>query len=1094
MAGVSSRVSRGVWWMVGACVAACATLPPPPPAPVRRTQMDLSIGSTTLANGLRVVRVFDPKAREVHVTMRYAVGAADDPVGQEGVAHVVEHLMFEQVVGAQSITAKLESVAREYNAFTSYDATSYVTYAPAAQLDALLFVEFVRMNLRCTSLTESVFAREREVVQQELRMRDQVTELRAAMHRGTYPEGHPYGRLLGGTAETVGALTLAQACAFADKHYGPSNAVLVVSGNVDAASLEASLARYLAKVPRRPLAAPVAIPPAGTARAVETNAPIDEDAVLVAWPLPIDPEARARALAVGAVARMYIDSAVDGRVWSLELGDSRAPMLGVLITPGEDEDTKEILEALEGALERAPLYFRVGGDWGRIMFNLTQQAAIHAQFAALEDGSARDTALATTVFAGVPPERALGGTLAALRTLTPDTAVSILHEQLAYAKANIVVLRANEQTRGTTKPTTRAPVHDLGQRRDTDPAQATQPAAEAFAPPQVTGMTTRTLPNGMRVVLVPVTSVPVVDARIVVHAGTGDEEPAHRGAAIVAAEALWIGYQYLPDKLALAEAGSTLSADAAVDQTTFSTTGLDMHLDYMLAGLRRLVRDGTYEGASSIVKAIRETQKSSDDEGARTDAWRTALFGTEHPYRLAGLWRHVARDLSIDDVERFRRTYYTPDNVTLVIAGKFDPAVADRWIDYLFRDWTGTHGTRGEARATVQPASIAIDDAVAQTTVRIALPATAGTRAQRLVAAEMLAAIARDVRHQLGASYELDAGYDELRRSSLYRISGSIDAPRTAEALALIQRRVDQLRTGGDDAARAFVEARRRVLSHLGDITNTASTLAERVTDDIGLGRAPLSDIAIASEVHDLTLAGLTAALGELDLTRAAILLRGPVSDVDKGFAALGRQPRRVLGDVEDPFAARDAPIVFPDVTPVYDSDIEDALTLQRRPRTLSLALSTSYTTGKLLQHGGLSGPRVTAHAGLRLDETKAIGLRASLASIDGQYNILTEIAPVYVPIAGTLLSLGAYMHVTAYDRLYGGAILSVNIDRTEDNMGASMRTSAWNPGVAIGLEAGVDLLRIRAHRFGILAHLEGEIATDAGWAGFSLGLGYRLY
>jgi zinc protease len=201
---------RGVVAVFVASLVACASMPPPPAAPVRRTDLGLTIGSTVLSNGLRVVRLFDPRAREVHVTMRYAVGAADDPAGQEGIAHLVEHLMFQQVVGAQSIFAKLETTAREYNATTTYDATTYMTSAPAAQLDALLFIEFVRMNLRCASIRESVFAREREVVVQEVRMRDRASEMVTAMHRGTYPDGHPYTRVRG-TVETVSALTLKKA-------------------------------------------------------------------------------------------------------------------------------------------------------------------------------------------------------------------------------------------------------------------------------------------------------------------------------------------------------------------------------------------------------------------------------------------------------------------------------------------------------------------------------------------------------------------------------------------------------------------------------------------------------------------------------------------------------------------------------------------------------------------------------------------------------------------------------------------------------------------------------------------------------------------
>ncbi|MFN0245867.1 MAG: M16 family metallopeptidase [Kofleriaceae bacterium] len=1084
-------LARGLVVGFVAGLVACATMPPPPAAPVRRTDLDLTIGSTVLSNGLRVVRVFDPRARDVHVTMRYAVGAADDPAGQEGVAHLVEHLMFQQVVGAQSIFAKLESTAREYNASTTYDATTYVTSAPPAQLEALLFIEFVRMNLRCASITESVFQREREVVVQEVRLRDRSLEMVTAMHRGTYPEGHPYARVRG-TVETVSALTLKQSCAFADAHYGPSNAVLVVSGNVDSATMEAAVAKHLAKVPRRELVKRVEMPPAGVSRAVETNAPIDDDAVLVAWPLPVELELRARAIAVANVASVYVDAAVTGRVSAMQLGDSRAPMLGLLIEPGDDETPEDVIATLEDALERAPLWFQQRGQWGRLAFNLTQQKAIHGQFVALDDRGARDETLARHVFDGLPADRALGGTLQALRTMTNDDARSLLKTHFAYANANIVVLKASEQTRGTTRLASGTPVHDLGLRRDTDPALAQQPVSEPFSTRPIDGTVTRSLPNGMRVILMPLTSVPVVDARIVFLAGTADELPAKRGAAIVAAHGLSISMRHINDVLAMGEVGSQLVADAGPDRTTFETSGLDMHLDYMLAGLRRLVREGTYEGASSIVKSLRATKKTTDDEGARTDAWRAAIYGTDHPYQVAGMPRHIAPDLDIRAVEAFRAAYYTPDNATLIIAGRFDVAVANRWIDYLFADWSGTRRQRASTPTIVRPASLAVDEDLSQSIVRIAMPSTVGSRASRLVAAEMLAGIARDVRHQLGASYELTAHYNELRRSALYEIGGTIDAPRTTEAIALIAKRVEQLRGDADRSARAFVEARRRVLTQLTDVTNTGTRLAERVTEDIALGREPLSDLKVAQDVHALTIADASTALGELDLSRAAIVMRGPTANIDQAFAALGRTPRRVLGDVEDPFAAQDAPIVFPDEERVYPAEIEDALTMQRRGRSFSFGASAGYATGKVFQYTGISGPRVSAYAGLRLDETKSLGFRASISSIEGTYNIGTKLVPVNALLEATIVSVGVYMHGTGYDRVYGGLLLSINADRTIRER--VLASAAWSTGASIGLEGGLDVVRLGRHRFGVLAHVEGEIGTNASWAGFSIGACYRWF
>ena len=78
--------------LLGVVISACH--PRPPPAPVRETKLGLAIEHFELGNGLKVVLVEDPRATEVQVTMRYRVGGINDPAGQEGLAHLVEQLMF----------------------------------------------------------------------------------------------------------------------------------------------------------------------------------------------------------------------------------------------------------------------------------------------------------------------------------------------------------------------------------------------------------------------------------------------------------------------------------------------------------------------------------------------------------------------------------------------------------------------------------------------------------------------------------------------------------------------------------------------------------------------------------------------------------------------------------------------------------------------------------------------------------------------------------------------------------------------------------------------------------------------------------------
>ncbi|HEY6038829.1 MAG TPA: insulinase family protein, partial [Kofleriaceae bacterium] len=151
--------------LVVLCLAGCASFAQTPPtAPPRTTHLGLDVERFELMNGLRVVLVHDPTAPEVEVTMRYAVGGIDEPAGQAGIAHLVEHLMYQQVLGSQTLFAHLEAGASDFNGATTHDATTYVARANPGRLDELLSIEAVRAGLRCTSITDSAFEREREVV------------------------------------------------------------------------------------------------------------------------------------------------------------------------------------------------------------------------------------------------------------------------------------------------------------------------------------------------------------------------------------------------------------------------------------------------------------------------------------------------------------------------------------------------------------------------------------------------------------------------------------------------------------------------------------------------------------------------------------------------------------------------------------------------------------------------------------------------------------------------------------------------------------------------------------------------------------------
>ena len=1059
----------------------------PPPAPPRTTHLGLEVQRFAMTNGLRVVVVTDPSATEVAVTMRYRVGAIDDPAGQAGIAHLVEHLMFQQVLGAESLFAHLESATTYFNAETTLDATTYIARANPDKLSELLSIEAVRAGLRCVSVNDSAFEREREVVINELRQRTAATEVREALQHAAYPEGHPYRRGFGDNEASVAAITRAQACSFADAHYAPGNAVLVVSGKVNVREVEAALEKFMAHVPRRAVTAQVDVP-AVAARASRSQqaAPIDHDAVLVSWPLPADPLLAIRARTLASTIAQLADRAILGRLGVLELGDSRAPVIAFIAVPADGESTDDVVTAIERATTG------VGGLFnntaiGEFAFDRMKQGAIYELFSSLEEGSHRDTQIAIDVLAARDPGAILGARFQGLRELTTEESTKLTLEQFAFAQAHIVVLKANGAHPARDIVKTAAVVHDVGQRRDPpDPDLALSPMVEPAASPSVP-MTTRTLANGMRVVLLPGAAVPTVEMRMIFAAGTGDEPSSKRGVGLLAAHTLTWDYHYLNDAMLFSAAGGSIYPIAGFDRTSFIARGLDMHLDLLLSGLRRIVREGLYEANPAQIAELlhRVAKHDNDDNVAMGDALRVARYGASHPYRLAGVSRYLSRGLTLGDVQAFRAAHYQPANATLVIAGHFDAALANRWIDFLFADWAGTPtDARTTTAVASTPVSLASYKPAPQTALSLALPvrAASSTRASQLIAAEMLASAAEDIRHQLGASYGVYAELSTERLANEYLLGGFIESTQLAGALKLLADRLTELRSDPNAASRAFILARARVVTRLRSLAGGATELARRVEADIALGAPPLSDLQTATAAAALTIDQEMATLADLDLSRAVISLVGPQKDVMAGFAALGRTPTLVGAQKTDDEATARA---LPEVSTTQNvrlADVEPAITDQGTPDDpLAVSIAGGYAFGSAGDLE-LSGLNVTAELGHQLGEAM-LGLHVELGRLTGNY--MFGVIPH--DVTDIVVEAAAYVEAEAYDRLFGSVFLGLHVNALDDT-----RVSSNSAGLGVGLTVGIDLWIQHRSRFAIFGRAQGELISDIGYSAFTIGLAFR--
>lgn len=199
---------------------------------------DIRIGGEVfegeLENGLKVVVIPDHRAPVVTHMVWYKVGAADEPAGQSGIAHFLEHLMFKGTTNHPEgeFSAMVSSVGGRENAFTSQDYTAYFQQVAKEHLETMMSFEADRMeNL---VLTDEQIIPERDVVLQERAQRvdrNPGARLSETVDHMMFPN-HPYGIPVIGWENEIRQLDKDDAIGFYNRYYTPNNAVLVVAGDV----------------------------------------------------------------------------------------------------------------------------------------------------------------------------------------------------------------------------------------------------------------------------------------------------------------------------------------------------------------------------------------------------------------------------------------------------------------------------------------------------------------------------------------------------------------------------------------------------------------------------------------------------------------------------------------------------------------------------------------------------------------------------------------------------------------------------------------------------------------------------------------------
>lgn len=243
-----------------------------------------------LPNGLKLIVREDHRSPTVAHMVWYKAGSVDEHNGTTGVAHVLEHMMFKgtQSVGPGEFSKRVAALGGRENAFTSNDYTAYFQQVEKSKLGAVMKLEADRMeNLK---LSEEEFKKEIQVIMEERRLRtdDQAQSLLYEQFIATAFNASPNRHPVIGWMSDLKTMTYLDARHWYDSWYSPTNATVVVVGDVQPQDVLKLVEDTYGRVPAKEIAARKSQiePEQKGIKRFNLKAPAENAVIYMGWKVP----------------------------------------------------------------------------------------------------------------------------------------------------------------------------------------------------------------------------------------------------------------------------------------------------------------------------------------------------------------------------------------------------------------------------------------------------------------------------------------------------------------------------------------------------------------------------------------------------------------------------------------------------------------------------------------------------------------------------------------------------------------------------------------------------------------------------------------
>ncbi|MFQ5583355.1 MAG: M16 family metallopeptidase [Calditrichia bacterium] len=666
----------------------------PPSSSALDEQVDIPYQKIVLDNGLTLLVHEDHKAPIVAVNVWYHVGSKNEKPGKSGFAHLFEHLMFN---GSENFDddyfQAMERIgATDMNGTTNEDRTNYFQNVPTSALDVALWMESDRMGHLLGAITQEKLDEQRGVVQNEKRQGEnqpygKVYEL---IVNSTYPKGHPYSWSVIGSMEDLNAASLDDVKEWFKTYYGAANAVIVLAGDIDAKTAKEKVEKYFGDIPSGP---PVArfdewVAKRSGEQRQQVQDRVPQARIYKVWNIPEWKSTEADylnlvsdVLAYGKNSRLYKRLVYEDQIATnvsayVDLREIAGQFyIEATAKPGGDLGAVEraLDEELARLISEGPTEAELERVKSQNMSNFIRGIERIGGF-----GGKSDILAKGQVFSGDPQH--YKKTVQNIKNATP---ADLQNAAKTWLTDGVYVLEVYPFPEYSTKAS------DV----DRSKLPVAGPPPEAKFP----GLQRTTLSNGLKVVLAERHAVPLINFDLMVDAGYAADKSSLPGTASLAMNMLDEGTKkrtslQISEELALL--GARLGAGSNLDISSVSLSALKSNLDPSLDIFADVILNPSFPEKEFVrlqkEQIARIQREKSTPVQMALRVYPKLLYGEEHaygnPFTGSGYEETVSK-LTRKDLQNFHKTWFKPNNATLVVCGDISMNELTPRLEKLFKKW-----------------------------------------------------------------------------------------------------------------------------------------------------------------------------------------------------------------------------------------------------------------------------------------------------------------------------------------------------------------------------------------------------------------------